>query len=36
LEAGLDQVDEHTVGARLPRLGQRAHARGDTSGIETL
>ncbi len=30
LETGLDQIDEHTIGARLPRLGQRAHTLGDT------
>src|SRR3989442_1975551 len=29
LKTGLDQIDEHTIGARLPRLGQRAHTLGD-------
>ena len=31
LQAGLDQVDEHTIGARFPCFGQRADTPGDTS-----
>src|SRR5438552_2313995 len=27
----LDQIDEHAVGARLSRLGKRAHAPGDSA-----
>jgi hypothetical protein len=29
LQAGLDEIDEDPAGARLPRLGQGAHASGD-------
>src|SRR5437588_7911315 len=31
LKTGLNQIDKHAVGARLSRLGQRAHTPGDTS-----
>jgi len=37
LKAGLDQIDEHTIGARLSRLGQRAwRYRSQNSFVERL